>query len=75
MKEISVVIPAYNEEKNIPLLHKKLSSVLSKLHKDYEIIFVDDGSKDATAESIKLVCAKDSKVKGILFRRTRYLYG
>ena len=46
--KISVVIPVYNEEQNVSLLHKKLSELLSRMKQKYEIIFVDDGSTDNT---------------------------
>lgn len=47
---ISVVLPAYNEEKNIKNAVENAISVLEKISKDYEIIIVDDGSKDKTGE-------------------------
>ena len=47
---VSVVVPVFNEEENIPVLQSELSAALSGL--DYEIIFVDDGSSDATAARI-----------------------
>jgi len=46
--DISIVIPVFNEEENVSILHGKLVSVLNKIGKKYEIIFVDDGSKDKT---------------------------
>ncbi|MBN2421648.1 glycosyltransferase family 2 protein [Candidatus Woesearchaeota archaeon] len=67
--ELSVVIPVYNEKKNIDLLYNKLNSVLSKIRKDYEIIFVDDGSTDNSFELIKRIAKKDKKVKCISFLR------
>ena len=66
---ISVVIPAYNEEENIPILYEKLKKVLDSLKEDYEIIFVDDGSTDRTPEILKEISEKDKKVKVIRFRR------
>src|ERR1043165_6506059 len=47
---VSVVVPLFNEEENVPILQSELTSALARL--DYEIIFVDDGSRDATASRI-----------------------
>lgn len=62
---ISVVIPVYNEEKNVKELHERLFSVLKKTGKGFEIIFVDDGSRDRTFEELK----KLKPVKAIRFAR------
>lgn len=43
---ISIIIPFYNEEKNIPILLKEIQEVMGKEHKDYEVILIDDGSED-----------------------------
>ncbi len=66
---ISVVIPAYNEEENIPILYEKLKKVLESTGEDYEIIMIDDGSEDRTLEILERIAEKDSKVKVIRFRR------
>ncbi|MDP3725796.1 MAG: glycosyltransferase family 2 protein [bacterium] len=50
---ISVIFPAYNEEKNVGILHKRIYETLQKIGKDFEIIAVDDGSTDATLEELK----------------------
>ena|SRR3989344_442087 len=50
---ISVVIPVYNEEKNIAVLHKKIVEVMRSLGGEYEIIFIDDGSTDNTFNAIR----------------------
>ncbi|MBI4439878.1 glycosyltransferase family 2 protein [Candidatus Woesearchaeota archaeon] len=67
MTEISIVVPAYNEWENIPLLHKSLADVLRG--KDYEVVFVDDGSKDRTFEVIERLHAQDKHVKCVRFRK------
>ncbi len=66
---ISVVIPTLNESESIEQLHRELDEV-AKLH-DYQlqIIFVDDGSTDATWETIEQIAAKDERVLGVRFRR------
>ncbi|MCX8059876.1 MAG: glycosyltransferase family 2 protein [Aquificaceae bacterium] len=66
---LSVVVPAYNEEENIPLLYERLKKELEALGKDYEVLFVDDGSVDRTWERLKEIAHKDKKVKLIRFRR------
>lgn len=66
--DISVVIPAYNEEKNVILLHRKIKEVLDSMGKDYEIIFVDDGSRDKTFQDLQMIKKADKRVKIIKFR-------
>jgi dolichol-phosphate mannosyltransferase len=70
-KLISVVIPCYNEEINAPLMHQELSLVCEALaHKyDFEFIFVNDGSKDATWLRISECATADPRVHGISFSR------
>ena len=63
--DISVIIPVYNEEENVSILHGKLVEVLSNLNKRYEIIFVDDGSKDRTFLRLKTL----KPIKIIKFRK------
>jgi len=66
--EISIIIPVFNEEKNLPLLYQKLTEVL-KVVPSYEIIMVDDGSSDGSAEVIAQLHQKDPRVKMISFSR------
>ena len=68
MKELSIVIPAYNEQKNVGLLYHKLKEVLSSMTKSYEIIFVDDGSTDSTFLELENIQKKDLNVIVIKFR-------
>jgi dolichol-phosphate mannosyltransferase len=69
MKEfvLSVVIPVYNEEHNIDPLLDRLLSILKDYH--YELIFIDDGSKDATVEKIKHHTKTNKNIKLITFNR------
>lgn len=60
--ELSVVIPVYNEEENLPALHTRLTSVLQATALDYEIVFVDDGSRDASVALLKQQAADDQRV-------------
>ncbi len=67
--ELSIVIPIYNEEENLPILYEKLKSVLDNLGKSYEIILVNDGSTDRSWEIIKEFAEKDKHVVGVNFRK------
>lgn len=67
--KISAVIPVYNEEKNILELYTRLKKVLNKLSYNHEIIFVNDGSKDKSLDTIQSLRKKDKKVKFISFSR------
>lgn len=69
IKEISVVIPVYNEELNLNTLYERIQNVFLKLNIDHEFIFVNDGSKDRSIEIIKSFAAKDKNVKYISFSR------
>jgi len=68
-KSLSIIIPLYNEEDNVLPLHGRLTPVLDDLGHDYEIILVDDGSTDATAQRLKEVSQADPRVKVIHLRR------
>jgi polyisoprenyl-phosphate glycosyltransferase len=67
--QLSVVIPVFNEEKNVNELYKQLSPVLKRITRSYEIIFVNDGSSDQTLQLIKLLRRKDKRIKTIHFSR------
>jgi glycosyltransferase involved in cell wall biosynthesis len=69
MESISVVIPVYNEEENIMPLYEGLKPVLEGMGRDYEIIFVDDGSADATPEILSEMHSKDDRVVALSMRR------
>ncbi len=67
--EISAIVPSYNEEKNVPLIYERLTKVLSQINPNYEIIFINDSSKDNTLSVIKTIAQEDSHVKYISFSR------
>jgi glycosyltransferase involved in cell wall biosynthesis len=66
---LSIVIPVYNEEQNIPILHERLVQSLAVLGRPYEMIFVNDGSVDGTEAALTRLCAADPLVKAVHFRR------
>ena len=69
MKLLSVILPAYNEEKMIEKARDTLGRVLSEQDIPYEIVFVDDGSKDQTWSEIEKAAEKDNHVAGVHFSR------
>jgi glycosyltransferase involved in cell wall biosynthesis len=67
--DISVIIPLFNEEENVEPLYERLSEVLGRLGKSYEIIFVDDGSTDGTSSLLEELQAGDDNVIVLFMRR------
>lgn len=66
---LSVILPAYYEEENIQFIHEQISSLDLQEVKLLEMVFVDDGSADATFEEVKKLAKKDSRVRGVRFSR------
>lgn len=66
---LSIVLPAYNEEQNIPNTVKVLTGLLAGNAIDYELVFVSDGSRDATFAQIQKAAAENPKVRGAEFSR------
>ncbi len=66
---LSIVLPAYNEEQNIPNTVKVLTGMLTENAIDYELVFVSDGSRDATFARIQKAAAENPKVRGAEFSR------
>lgn len=69
MALLSIVLPAYNEEQNIANTAKVLDEFLSKNGIDYELVFISDGSKDATFAEILKAAGKNPRIKGAEFSR------
>ncbi len=67
--DISVVIPLFNEAESLPELHDWIDRVMKANDFSYEIVFVDDGSKDDSWKVIEKLSGKNTSVKGIKFRR------
>ncbi len=64
----SVIIPAYNEQEVLPLSYPRMKAIMDTLG-DYELIFIDDGSRDDTLNMLKQLARKDKKVKILSFSR------
>ena len=69
MPELSIVVPFFNEQENVRALYRRLSLVLPGTVADYELVFVNDGSRDATAEILDELHATDARVTVIHLSR------
>lgn len=70
MKKISLLIPVYNEEESLPLLYKELCNVLNNLpNYNFEILFIDDGSKDNSLNILRTFRINDNRINYISFSR------
>ena len=67
--KLSLVIPCYNEEKNIPLFYEAVKKDFSDVEFEYELVFVNDGSRDGTFKELKKLCDYDLHVKIVNFSR------
>ena len=70
MKKISIIIPAYNEEESLPMLYDRLEKLMSSMQNyEFEILLVNDGSKDKTIQLIKEYREKDNRICYVDFSR------
>ncbi len=69
IKSLSAIVPVYNEEDNLPPLHRQLTEVLGQLESDYEIIVIDDGSTDGSFAVLTRLLQEDRHLRVIRFRR------
>ena len=67
--DLSIVIPIFNEEKNVEALYSQLVKTLEEIGRSYEIVYVDDGSTDGSSRELEKLHAGDSHVKVIEFQR------
>lgn len=65
---LSVVVPLYNEEDSVRILHERISDALVRADIDYELLFVDDGSRDRTLEVAAGIAAHDPRLRVVEFR-------
>jgi len=68
-ESVSIVIPVFEEEESLPHLYESIKSVMDRLPNKYEIVFIDDGSKDGSLKVLEGFQKKDDKVVVVSFRR------
>ena len=67
---ITVIVPCYNEQESVELFYREMNTVMQRMEEqDFELIFVDDGSKDQTLSIVKNLSDKDCRVKYLSFSR------
>ena len=66
---VSIVVPLYNEEENVDILHERLREALEQMGLEYEILYVDDGSTDTTLSKLEAIQLKDKMVVVLSLRR------
>jgi glycosyltransferase involved in cell wall biosynthesis len=66
---LSVVVPLYNEEENLPLLEREIAATLGDAEIPYELIFVDDGSTDGSLEALRRLAAANPAIRILRHRR------
>lgn len=69
MKKISIVVPVFNEEDNLHEFHRRMTEVMAREQYDYQLIFVDDGSRDSSALLLNELAQKDAHVEAYLLSR------
>lgn len=69
MPTYSVIVPCYNEEAVLLETHRRLTRVMQQMDGDYEIIYVNDGSRDMTPQILETLCEEDKCVKALMFAR------
>lgn len=69
MTDLSIILPVFNEEKNIERLYGRLKEVMGSMQATHELIFINDGSRDSTLAKVKALTASDGSVKFIDFSR------
>ena len=67
--QLSIFLPVFNEEENLDLLNQKLAEALNQLGRTYEIIYVDDGSSDASLKILRDIEQSDPRVRVVALRR------
>lgn len=66
---ISIIVPCYNEQEALPLFHKEITRVLQEMGESYELLLVNDGSRDSTLDVMRTLAQKDGHVVYLSFSR------
>ena len=66
---ITLIVPCYNEQESLPIFYQEVTAVVQRMESEYELLFVDDGSKDQTLMILRELAAQDSHVKYFSFSR------
>lgn len=69
MKKITLVVPCFNEQEALPIFYHEATSVMKKIDCEYELLFINDGSKDNTLKILKEIANTDTNVRYISFSR------
>ncbi len=67
--ELTIVVPVFNEERNVPLIAERLTGVLTGCVASHEILFIDDGSRDGTLAAIRALAVDDGRIRCVSFSR------
>jgi glycosyltransferase involved in cell wall biosynthesis len=67
--EVSLVVPIFNERDNLRRLHEEITATMARFGRDYEVIYVDDGSTDGSSLLLREFHARDPHVRLVVFRK------
>jgi len=67
--DVSLIVPVFNEEDNVQLLYEEATAAMRDVPRQYELLFIDDGSRDATWSRLESLAARDGRVRLVRFRR------
>ncbi|RPI33207.1 MAG: glycosyltransferase [Chloroflexota bacterium] len=65
----SIIAPVFDESENLPVLYQRVCEVMDSTHEPWELVLIDDGSSDRSAEIIRELHAKDQRIRPVLFAR------
>lgn len=60
---LSLIVPCYNEQESLPFFYKEVTRVIAEMKEEYELLLIDDGSRDRTLQLMKELSSKDAHVK------------